>query len=149
MDKSAKLNLRHLERMGFITSRPVRLFDRRESGATEQPRPALLFEPVALALNVERGRVVQQAVQDGGGQDRIVEGLAPIQEALVGGDDQAGALVATHHQTEEQAGFELRERQVADLVDDEHLGVGELLQGALQAVLVEGLDQTGHQGFQG
>ena len=54
-----------------------------------------------------------------------------------------------YHQAEEQAGFELRKGQITDLIDDEYLGIGELLQTALQAVLVKGLDQAGHQVFQG
>ena len=36
--------------------------------------------------------MVQQAVQDGGGQDRIVEDLAPVDEALVAGQNDGGAL---------------------------------------------------------
>ena len=34
---------------------------------------------------------MQEAVKDSGSDDVIVEDLAPIQEALVAGDDQAGA----------------------------------------------------------
>jgi len=51
---------------------------------------------------------MQETVEDCSGQDRIIESLAPIEKALVAGDDQAGALVASNHQTEEQAGFQLR-----------------------------------------
>ena len=48
--------------------------------------------------------MVQQPVQDGGGQDRIVEDLAPVDEAFVAGQDDGGALVASGDQAEEQAG---------------------------------------------
>ena len=92
---------------------------------------------------------MQEPVEDGSGQDGVVEGFTPIEEALVGGDDQAGALVAAHHQAEEQAGFQGGEGQIADLIHDQHLGVNELLQGAFKPVFVEGFDQTHHQVFQG
>ena len=32
---------------------------------------------------------MQEAVQDGGGQDRVIEDLAPVKEAFVAGDDEA------------------------------------------------------------
>ena len=48
---------------------------------------------------------MQETVKNGGGQYVIVEGLTPIQEALIVGDDQAGALIAAYDQAEEQACF--------------------------------------------
>ena len=70
-------------------------FGRDRSRSTEQTGSPLLFEPIALSLNVERGTVVQQTVQDGRGQDVVVEDLAPIQEALVAGEDGGAAPTAT------------------------------------------------------
>ena len=54
----------------------------------EHARLALAFEPVALALDVDRRRVVQQPVQDRSCQHRIAEDVAPVHEALVGSQDQ-------------------------------------------------------------
>ena len=48
---------------------------------------------------------MQEPVENSGGQDRIVEDLTPIQETLVGSDDQAGMFVAAGNQAEEEAGF--------------------------------------------
>lgn len=46
---------------------------------------------------------MQQSIEDGGGHDRVTEHLAPVGKALVRGQDQTGALVATRDQAEEQA----------------------------------------------
>ncbi len=40
----------------------------RRFGTTQQPRAPLLLEPAAFALDVESSGVVQQTVEDGGGQ---------------------------------------------------------------------------------
>ena len=37
--------------------------------------------------------MVQQAVQDRRGQHLVTEDLAPVDEALVGGQDEAGLLI--------------------------------------------------------
>ena len=71
---------------------------------------------------------MQQAIEDGRGQNGVVEGLTPIQEAFVAGNDHAGAFVTAHDQTEEQVSFLLGQGQVADFVDDQQFGVGELLE---------------------
>lgn len=38
---------------------------------------------------------MQEAVEDGGGEDMVTKDLAPVDEALVGCDDEAGPLVAS------------------------------------------------------
>ena len=47
---------------------------------------------------------MEQPVQDGG-EDLVVEDLAPVDEALVARDDQTRPLVAADQEGEEQAGF--------------------------------------------
>jgi hypothetical protein len=71
------------------------------------------------------------------------------QEALVAGDDHAGPLIPPDDQPEEEAGLEVGERQVANLVDDQDLGVGKLLQAALQPALLGGSHQTADEFLQG
>src|ERR1043165_568916 len=93
---------------------------------------------------------MQQPVQNGGGQGLVIgEDFAPIQEALVGRDNQAAAFVATHDQAEEQTGLGLREGQVAEFIQDEQLRIGQLLENDLQTVLMLGTGQAGHEAFQG
>ena len=62
--------------------------------AAQQPRLALLAQPVAVALDEQRVAVVQQPVEDGGGQHVIPEDSSPLAHHLVGGDEQAALLVA-------------------------------------------------------
>ena len=67
----------------------------------EQSGLAFFLQPVAFALDVDGGGMVQQSVQDGGGQDRIAEVLTPVDEALVAVQDDGGPLVAPGDQSEE------------------------------------------------
>jgi len=64
----------------------------------------VLPESVAVALDVDDLAVVQQPVEDGGGDHGIPEELLPVGEAFVGGDDRGASLVAV--------GDELEEREV-------------------------------------
>ena len=43
---------------------------------------------------------MQQTVQDRRGQHLVTEDLAPVDEALVGGQDEAGLLIAALNETE-------------------------------------------------
>ena len=53
-----------------------------------------VFEPVGGAVDRDDVAVVQEAVQDGGGQDVVAEDGAPFGEGLVAGDDGGALLVA-------------------------------------------------------
>ena len=67
----------------------------------DQPRLALLAEPVALALNGQRDAVVEDAVEDGSGEHVVAEDLAPLSEGLVAGDEQRAAFVAAADELED------------------------------------------------
>jgi len=45
--------------------------------------------------------MMQQPIQDCGGQDLVVEDFAPVGEAFIAGHDQTAALVASDQQPEE------------------------------------------------
>jgi hypothetical protein len=64
-------------------------------------------------------RVVNEPVDEGGGDHGVAEDLAPGLEAAVAGDDDRAAFVAAGDQGEEQIGRLAFEREVADLVDDQ------------------------------
>ncbi|HET9627817.1 MAG TPA: hypothetical protein VFP84_40945 [Kofleriaceae bacterium] len=68
--------------------------------------------------------VVEHAVEHGGGYDLVAEHVAPLGDGLVGGDEHAASLIATADELKEQVGGPLLERQIAELVDDEQLGLG-------------------------
>ena len=77
-------------------------------------------ESVATALDVEHVAMVQEPVEDGGGEDRIAsEQLRPVLDALVGGDEDGASAVAVAHEPEEQARFGPGHGLEAHFVDDQ------------------------------
>ena len=63
--------------------------------------------------------VVNEAVDERGGDHGVTEDFAPGLEASVAGEDDRAAFVAARDQGEEQVRGLALERQVADLVDDQ------------------------------
>ena len=84
--------------------------------SAEKPRLLLFPQSITLALDVERRGMVQGSVQDRGGQDMIVEDLAPIRKALIAGHNEAAPLVPAYQEAEEETGFFPREREVAEFI---------------------------------
>ena len=82
--------------------------------------------------------VVDEAVDEGGGDHRVAEDLAPGLEAAVAGDDDRAAFVAPGDEGEEQVRGLAFERQVADLVDDEQAVALQAPQLVIQRVAVLG-----------
>jgi hypothetical protein len=76
-----------------------------------------VLEPVAVAFEADDVGVVDETVDHGGGDGVVAEDLAPAAERGVGGDVDAGGLVAGGDELEEQVGGLGLERDVADLVD--------------------------------
>ncbi len=67
-------------------------------------------------------------------------------DRAVGGDDQAAVLVAPRHELEEQVDGIGIERQIAELIDDQQLGLGIEGQALVEAAFGVRLDQVGEQG---
>src|SRR5438874_1760255 len=88
-----------------------------------QPKPglALLPEPIALALDHEGVAVMQESIEDGGGDDVVAEDLTPLRHALIRRDQHRRFLVAMAHELKEEMSTLAFERHVAELVDDEQL----------------------------
>ncbi len=112
----------------------------------EQPRATLLAQPVAIAANGQHVAVVQQAVQDGGRHDLVAQHRAPVAHGAIGGEQDAAALVAAADQLEQQVRRRGFERQIAELVDDQQPGLGQLRQTLFQPPLRMPPDQGRHQG---
>jgi hypothetical protein len=87
-------------------------------------------------------RVVDEAVDERGGDHGVAEDLAPRFEAAIGGDDDRAAFVAAGDQGEEQVGGLAFERQVADLVDDDQRVALDPLEFVVQRVAVLRLLET-------
>lgn len=71
-------------------------------GSSRASPPLLLLQSIALALDHQRVAVMQQAVENRGGEDLIAEDGAPLRDELIGGDEQAAALVAPSDQLKEE-----------------------------------------------
>jgi hypothetical protein len=59
-------------------------------------------EAVAGALDVDDDGVMEEPVEQRGGDDGVTEDLAPLGEASVGGEDHRALFVSGVHQLEEQ-----------------------------------------------
>jgi len=74
-------------------------------------------QPITGALDLHDDGVVEQAVEQRGGDDRITEHLAVFGKAAVGGQDHGAALVAGIDELEEQIAAAVGDRQAADLIE--------------------------------
>src|SRR6266700_2393386 len=63
-------------------------------GGADEAGLELVLEPVGIAPDVQRDGVMEDAVQDRGGDDPVAEDVAPAAKALVAGQDHGTALVA-------------------------------------------------------
>lgn len=78
--------------------------------------------PVAGAFDDDGFAVVEQSVEDGGGQYAVVfEDAGPVLEGFVGGEQQGAPLVACADDLEEQVGSGFVDGQVSDFTEDEQV----------------------------
>ena len=78
----------------------------RSPGVGELQRVLEVAEPVAAALDVEDVGAVEQAIEEGGGQDLVAgEELGPVADALVGGDQHRAAFVPGKTPTDKLSGL--------------------------------------------
>ena len=61
-------------------------------------------ESIAGALDLDDPGVVEQTIEQGGGDDLVAEDVALFAEAAVGGEDHGAAFVAGVDELEEQVG---------------------------------------------
>lgn len=87
----------------------------------KQARPLLLSKTVTFTPGIDHVDVVEQPVEDSGGNHRVTEHLPPIDKGLVGRQGDAATLVTGGDQLEEDRGPHLLEEQIAQLVDDQEL----------------------------
>ena len=120
-----------------------RRFDAFGAARLQQPGLELLAEAVAVPFDVDGDGVVEQAIEDRGRDHGIAEHLAPGAETLIAGEDDGPALVAARDELEEKVGPLAVNGDVADLVDDEDLGLGQELQAFVPAILRQGLAEGG------
>src|SRR5438105_2828647 len=78
--------------------------------------------------------MMEQAIENRSSQHLVAKYFAPVDEALVRGDDEASTLIPARYQSKEQVGFLPAHRQIAQFIDDEQLGSNPLLQLPLQPI---------------
>lgn len=98
----------------------------------------LILKPVALALDVDGGGVVKQAVEDGRSDHVVGEDGSPVAVALVGGEDDRSLLVTFRDQLVQAGGGEGVQQRIAPIVEDEQLGLDQQTHPLLELVLIAG-----------
>src|SRR3954464_11574340 len=98
-------------------------------------------EAIAGALDADDDGMVEEAIQQRGGDDGVAEHLTPFGKAAVGGEDHGAALVAGVDQLKEQVPAAGDDGQVADLVDDKELRPAKKADALPQGALTLGLGQ--------
>ena len=83
-----------------------------------------VLEAEAVVSGFEGVATVGETIEQGRGHLRVAEHGCPLSEAEIGGDDDAGALIELAQQMEEQGPAGGAERQVAQFVEDDEIGVG-------------------------
>ena len=83
------------------------------------------LETVRFAFDVDHGAVMQDTVQDGGGNGDVGKDLVPLGKSLIGSEDGGGLLIAPGNQLEEQICTLNVHREIADFVDNQHPVSGE------------------------
>ena len=102
----------------------------------------VLPEAVAGALDLHDHGVMEQAVQQCGGDDGVTKHLAPFGKAAVAGQDHGAALVAGVDQLKKQVPGDGANGQVANLVNDQQLRPAEKADALTQPSLAVGLGQA-------
>jgi hypothetical protein len=82
----------------------------------QQSNPTPILQPIALAADVDRGRVVQQTGEDSRRDDGLSEDRAPVAVTLIAGQNDAAALVAGADQLEEDGRTEIVQGQISHLM---------------------------------
>src|SRR5215218_4896420 len=79
------------------------------------------LEAEARAVDGEHFGVVQEAVEERGGQGFVAEGVGPFADGLVAGDDCRAARVAAVDDLKDAVGVGAVERQVAGFVEEQQV----------------------------
>ena len=84
-----------------------------------------ILHAITFAFDDDGFGVVQDAVEDGGGEGGVVvEDGGPVFEDLVGGQDDGSAFVALADDLEEQVGPAFVDGQISQFVDGQEIGAG-------------------------
>ena len=94
------------------------------------------LEAVRLAFDVNNGAVMQDTIQDSGGNGDVGKDLVPLGEGLIGSEDGGGLLIASGNQLEKQISALNVHGEIADFVDNQHPVLGQHFELVRQAVFI-------------
>ena len=106
---------------------------------------AAVVEAEALTVHFQDMDVMGQSVEQRPGQALGTERLGPLVEGKIRGDENRGALVALRDELEQQLRSGLRQRDEAQLVNDQQLVVGELFLQPQQPSFIARLHELMHE----
>src|SRR6516165_12107747 len=99
------------------------------------------FEAPAVVAGLDDVAVMGQAVEQRGRHFGIAEHARPFPKRKIGGDDDGGALVEPADEVEQKLTAGLRERQIAELVENDEVHAGQMFgEPALPTVAGLGLE---------
>src|SRR6516162_6208669 len=108
-----------------------------------------LREAVALAVHFEDVDVVGEAIQQGAGEPLRAKHAGPLVERQIAGHDYGAALVTLAEDLKQELGASLRQRHIAEFIDDQQLVTDELRYGADGPPVIARRDQFVHEGGSG
>src|SRR5262249_8341032 len=82
----------------------------------------MLAETITRSLDLDDDGVMEEAIEECGGDNWVAEDLTPFGKAAVGGEDHGGALVAGIDELEEQIAAARNDRQISDFIHDQERG---------------------------
>ena len=88
---------------------------------------------------------MQNPVENSAGNERISEDLPPVSVVLVGSQDYRAFLIAPGDQLKEQICSQPVNRDIPDFINDQKLGLGELLELFVEPSFLMDLDGFGAQ----
>src|ERR1700680_3318242 len=100
-----------------------------------------LLEPVALAVQLQNMDMMREAIEKRAGQTLIAEDARPFLEWKIRGDDGRTTFVTLAEYFKQKLRADLRERHIAEFVDDEQFDGGELRLQFQETPLVARLHQ--------
>jgi hypothetical protein len=96
-------------------------------GSRVSPPPCLrLLEPVALAVQLQNMDMMREAIEQRASETLAAEYAGPFLKGKIRRDDGRAAFVTLAEYFEEKLRAGLRERHIAEFVDDERFDGGEL-----------------------
>ena len=77
----------------------------------------MLAQSIRGALDFDDDGVMEEAVEQSGGEDVVADDVAPVPEAAIGGEDEGALFVPCVDELEEQGCPAGLKGQIADFID--------------------------------